>query len=29
MNGGMSEMLVSGENVSITKYVMSDDIDCI
>ena len=25
----MSAMLVSGENFSITKYVMSDDIDGI
>ena len=29
INGCMSDMLVSGKNFSITKYVMSDDIDDI
>ena len=28
-SGRMSGMLVSGKNFSITKYVMSDDIDDI
>ena len=29
INGSMSDMLVSGKNFSITKYVTSDDIDDI
>ena len=29
INGGLSDTLVSGKNFSMTKYVMSDDIDDI
>ena len=29
INGRMSDMLVSGKNFSIAKYVFSDDIDDI